>query len=216
MKQTLLVAVWLATSAAMSAFAQGSPARLGDRLVVSINNLPYTHRQIEAYATVREALRPGDDGTRVAVVAANWKDAIDVFTEEMIILQEAQRLGGFQADSKIAARFQSVLDERMRSGTAVRATLDRLGYDAVGIGRVVDAVLRVATFRRSKERQPGGAGGDKGASQEDGPPAPASAPGGGGGPWLDELKARAVVRHYDEAFNYVTIQPPQRKKANGG
>lgn len=213
MNLMLLVAVWLAASTAVSAFAQGSPARLGDRLVVSINNLPYTHRQIEAYATVREALRPGDGGTRVAVVAANWKDAIDVFTEEMIILQEAQRLGGFQADSKVAARFQHVLEERMRSGAAVRTTLERLGYDAVGIARVVDAVLRVATFRRSKERQPGG---DKGAQHEDGPPAPASAPGGGGGPWLDELKARAVVRHYDEAFKFVTIQPPQRKKANGG
>jgi hypothetical protein len=213
MKQALWLAVWLAASAAMSAFAQGSSARLGDRLVVSINNLPYTHRQIEAYATVREALRPGDGGTRVAVVAANWKDAIDVFTEEMIILQEAQRLGGFQADSKIAARFQLVLAERMQAGVTARATLDRLGYDAVGIARVVDAILRVATFRRSKERQPGG---DKGAVQEDGPPAPASAPGGGGGPWLDELKARAVVRHYDEAFNYVMIQPPQRKKATGG
>lgn len=198
----------LLVKATLPGMAQTTSASLSDRLIVSINSVPYTQRQIEAYASVREALRNARAGEQVIVVVDNWKEAIELFTEEMIVLQEAQRLGGFQAESRLTQRYRQLLDERMRSGPALRATLQRLGYDVNSLGRVVDAILRVASFRRSKERQPGVSGGERNEFQNDGPPAPIGAPTRGGGPWLDDLKTRAVVRHYDGAFHYETIKPP--------
>lgn len=208
MKSSFIL-MFLIAAFCSSAAAQSNTGRLGDRLIVSINSLPYTQRQIEAYATVREAMRSGAVVTGAVVIAENWKDAVEVFTEEMIILQEAQRLGGFQAESRLTNRYQTLLTERMAQSASLRETLSRLGYHPKSLRRIIDAILRVATFRRSKERQPNALGGEKSSVNEDGPPAPASAPGSGGGPWLDDLKARAVVRNYEDAFRYVMIYPPQ-------
>lgn len=194
--------------AVMAGAQAPSAGVLGDRLIVSINSLPYTQRQIEAYATVREALRSPQAGEQAVVVAQNWKEAIELFSEEMIILQEAQRLGGFQAESRLTQRYRQLLAERMQKGAALRATLQRLGYDKNALSRIVDAILRVASFRRSKERQPGVSASERNGIQQDGPPAPMGSPSLGGGPWLDDLKTRAVVRHYDGAWRYERIQLP--------
>ena len=209
------VLVYFVTGPDWAAWAESPVGRLGDRLIVSVNNLPYTQRQIEAYATVREALRSGSVSDGVVVASGNWKDAVDMFTEEMIILQEAQRLGGFQAESRLTSKFQSLLSERLQANSSLRTTLERLGYHAKSSRRLVDAILRVATFRRSKERQLNAQVSDKSVTNKtDGPPAPAGAPVNAGGPWLDDLKARTIVRHYEEAFRYVMIYPTQSPQNN--
>lgn len=171
-------------------------APLGDRLVLSVNNVPYTQRQVETYITLKESLRKTNDGSVRLVVAANWSDALTVFAEDMVILQESQRLGSFQAADQMLDKYLGVIKEKLAKGRELQDAVRRLGVDEPTMGRTLDAVLRVAAFRRGKERQDqtlrrSGEEGDTAAR----------------GKWLDDLESRAIVRRYDDAEKYQVLQP---------
>jgi hypothetical protein len=77
-----------------SSFAQNGDQRteapepaVADRVVVAINNIPYTQLQIESYLNVKESLRDNADSSQV-VNGTNWSMAIDAFTNDMMIHQD--------------------------------------------------------------------------------------------------------------------------------
>ena len=184
---------WVATSV--------DAASLGDRLIVAINGVPFTQRQIEIYIHVKESLRKSSSGETRMISAANWRDAISVYTEDMVILQESQRLGSFQTPDQATAKYLAVVRKRIDESATLRATLTRLGAEGAVVNRTLDEVLRIAAFRRSKETQ-----GDqvKRDRVKDADPKPATSR------WLDDLKARAVIRRYQGADVYVDIEPVPR------
>jgi len=181
-------------------------AQIGDRAVLAINNVTYTQRQIEMYIVVKESLRKniGIETARV-VNAANWNEAVTVFTEDMIIYQEAQRLGGFQAPDQLIERFVSLIQEKNKRSDVFRTTMTRLGADQVGVTRVLDSVIRIAAFRRSKDRQASAndAVGDiedqSGATPE----------------WLTEIADRAIVRRYEGTSQFIDIAPNSGSSVGG-
>ncbi len=171
---------------------------LGDRLVVSINNVPYTQRQIEAYINVKESLRKTNDGNVRVIDAGNWGDALQVFSEDMVILQEAQRLGSFASQDQLLDKYNAVVREKLGQKGELSKAVERLGIDDQTLARTLDDVLRIAAFRRSKDRQEAQTSGHV-ARKKAGIEAKLQ--------WLDDLNGRAIVRPYDGAKTYVVIQP---------
>jgi hypothetical protein len=213
----LLVVCMLALAAAG---VEAADAPLGDRLVLSINNLPYTQRQVEIYIAVKESLRKpatGPDGAAAKsapvrlVESRNWGDALTVFAEDMIILQEAQRLGSFQSADQLLTKYDQVVKARIAGDRELRDGLLRLGADEQAVARTLETVLRVAAFRRSRDRQEQ-ISGDKDAPELDGGSA---ASGAKSARWLVELQERGVVRRYEGASEYQMIQPQLGKTVDG-
>lgn len=180
-------------------------AVVGDRAVLSINNTTYTQRQVEMYIVIKESLRKNAAIESARVVnATNWTEALTVFTEDMTIHQESLRLGGLQAADQLIDRFSNLIKEKNAKSQLFRATMERLGADQVGITRVLDTVIRVAAFRRSKERQAATAG------------VPEIDDGDGSQPvWLTELKERAIVRRYEGTQDFITIAPATGSASGG-
>lgn len=197
----LALAVCVGVSVVDSAAAQTT----GDRLVVAVNNIPYSQRQVEAYVAVKESLRKiPESGTAVAaagavrlVDAGNWGDALAVFTEDMIILQEAHRLGSFATLDQTVEKFQGVVKDRAARAGTFRSALSRLGVDDQALVRTLEDVLRVAAFRRARERPQEASAPDDDKGEDGGAPS-----------WLVELTDRAVVRQFSGAESFVAIAPP--------
>lgn len=177
-----------------------SSANIGDRAVLSINNFTYTQRQVEMYIVVKESLRRNASLETARVVnAGNWNEALLVFTEDMIVYQEAQRLGALQAPDQLIDKFVSLIKEKNKKSELFRATMSRLGADQAGVTRVLDMVIRISAFRRSKERQA------TATSTNDLPDDTGTKPA-----WLVELIDRVVVRRYEGALLFVEISPEIR------
>ena len=175
--------------------AYGAP--LGDRLVLSINNVPYTQRQVETYINVKESLRKTNDGNVRVIDATNWGDALAVYSEDMIILHEAQRLGSFSTQDQLIDKYHAVVRDKIAHGGELKKSLTRLGIDEVTLAKALDDVLRVAAFRRSKDRQESQGG--KGVRKRDADTGKVQ--------WLADLSNRAIVRPYDDAKTYQAIEP---------
>lgn len=170
---------------------------VGDRAVLSINNTTYTQRQVEMYIVIKESLRKNTALESARVVhAGNWLEALTVFTEDMIIHQESLRLGGLQAADQLIDRFSNLIKEKNAKSPLFRATMERLGADQVGITRVLDTVIRVAAFRRSKDRQASTSGAPEIDDSESTQPS-----------WLTDLNERAIIRRYEGAQSFIEIAP---------
>lgn|GEM_PF-4553399 len=170
----------------------GEPRKtLGDRLIVSVNSTPYTQRQIEVYLTVKEGLRDASVDSAPVLNSENWPAALNAFADDMIVHQEAHRVGSFQVTEN-AEKLARGKFEKRRSGDSAFATASgRLNIDDRTLTRTLNTVLRTEAFRRNKERQSIVA-----RTDDDGAPR-----------WFEEIKDRAVVRYFAGAEKYVEIRP---------
>ena len=168
---------------------------MGDRMLVSINNKSYSQRQMEVFFAVKECLRR--DGQPVRLVdAVNWQVAFDVFSEDMIVSDESLRVGSFRSTVQQRSKYVKQVGQCLQKDLRVKAHYQRLGTNLSTLQGTVDTIIRLVAFRQSKNRQ---------ASISDGQVA-------GGAPidspqWLIELKNRTVVRRYENADQYMLIQP---------
>lgn len=184
-----------------------APAQtLGDRLVIAINNVPYSQRQVETYIAIKECLRKTANDEVRLVTAGNWSDAIAVFSEDMTVLQEAQRLGSFQNADQLLDKYQKVVKDKIAKNADLKTQLTRLGIDDQGVARALETVLRVAAFRRSKDRQAQISGEREPTVKGD-----AAAP-----RWLTDLEDRSVSRQYEGVRTYQIIEPTLGRERNGG
>src|SRR5690606_35170412 len=123
-------------------------AQLGDRLVIAINDTPYTQRQIEMYITIKESLRKSDNVRLIQ--PSDWADVVDVFTEDMIIFQESLRLGSFEPADPLVGRFLSAVKDKISQDRKFGAELKRLGVEEPDLRSALQTVLRIDSYRRSK------------------------------------------------------------------
>jgi hypothetical protein len=196
---------------ALASGAATARAQVLDRLVVAVNDLSFTQRQVEAYIVLKESMRKTADGRTRVVDEGNWRDALTVFSEDMVVLGEVERLGGAQPPSPLVEKYLATLRERAAPGSALAQTLTRLGVGGDTLRLTVESVLKVAIFRRTKARQttthedkPKAAGGAA-KSDADGVDLDAKTP--ERPRWLEELEGRALVRRYRDAERYVAISP---------
>lgn len=183
-----MLVVWLLSMHSPRGMGQGV---LGDRLVVAVNNVPYTQRQAELYITIKECLRKTPDDSVTLIGAQNWDDALAAFTEDMAVLQEVQRLGSFSAQDQLLDKYSAQVRRKIDGSAPLREFLARLGADEAAVQRAMDMALRIAAFRHSKDRQEGNAN-----------TAPQS-----GQKWLNELLQRTMTRRFSRAREYETIRP---------
>lgn len=177
---------------------------LGDRVVMEVNGSAFTQRQIELFIVLRSAL--GDPAKAAPLVVAsneNWASVLKVFSEEIIVLQEAQRSGSFLASSKTVETGVALAKENIKRSPVVVARLDSLKPESMEIARYVGWALRSEAFRRSKDRQS-----DQQPKASDGKPTPELNGGDGASKtWKVELIDRAVVRFFEGAKAFIEIDP---------
>ena len=172
---------------------------LGDRLVIAVNSVPYTQRQLELYFTIKLNARADHMRDEVIVSAANWNEALSVYTNDMMILQEAMRLGSFAAPEQLVDQYNAVLRRKITRGSQLQSVLSRLGADDSDVSHTLDSVLRVASFQQNRNRQEQQANTGKKSGADKGPE---SVP-----KWLEELRARTNSRVFAGAETYVEIRP---------
>ena len=83
----------LLTIIAVCTFAQAQTKseNISDRLIIGVNNTSYSQLEMESYFFVKDVLIY----KRAPIsVGANWKNNIDEFTNDMIMLYEGERIGG--------------------------------------------------------------------------------------------------------------------------
>ena len=172
---------------------------LGDRLVVAINSIPYSQRQLELYLTLKQAIRTEKDSPTSTVNANNWKQSLDVFSEDMMVLQEAVRLGSFGAPDQLVDKYNAMLRSKLAHGTTLKNSLERLGVDGLSVARTLDNILRVAGYRQNRNRQ----------ESQNQNVKKSSAPGTADKEvkWLEELRGRSNIRFMAGAKGFQEIYP---------
>lgn len=179
--------------------AEASPAVLGDRIIIEVNNTPYTQRQMELYSLVKQLLLP-NDRPLVLANADTWEGILNDFEDDVVVELEALRLGSFNPSDAAVAKAEEVLNKKITASADARAAREKLKMDRKTSMRVLTSVMRVEAFARSKQKQTSLM--NSVLSEEDAPPVTSS------GDWRKDLKARAVSRYFKDAKSYVSISPP--------
>lgn len=167
---------------------------VGDRLIVELNGIKYTQREVESYYLVKVILSLGNDETFTEITAKNWEQIVTMFHDEMILDQEAIRLGSFRPVGRIMDRANTVFASRIKSHMSAENMSKRLGLEGSSLTDTLNVVLRVQAFRQNKQRQMQAE--DNQADMINDQP-----------DWFRELASRAVSRRFKQANRYVLIQP---------
>ena len=184
----------------------GSPVRaavpeISDRLVLAVSGSSYSQRHVAVWFVVRELLQEEvatqiqkDKAPLLSEIASGWKSVIEKFAEDMVIRQEAARLGSFQPSAKAQIKANERIVARRKVDRDVNAALSALAVTDDEISNFTGTILQVEGFRKSRDRQGPGA---KDLSKDS-----------SGGSWLGDLKARSVIRIYSDGDNWVPLAFP--------
>ena len=177
-----------------SLFAQNEDQRaeapepaVADRVVVAINNIPYTQVQIESYLNVKESLRDNADSSQV-VNGANWSIAVDAFTNDMMIHQEATKSSGFRPTRESIQKLRARSEKITGSVPQFKEAFERLMLSS---NEIESEILRIATVENYRK--------GKASLSVNGKNAQAG--------WEKELQSRSIVRLFDGAKTWKVIQP---------
>jgi len=180
-------------------------AKIGDRLALEINSIPYTQRQVESYLVAKTSItrNVGIAGNAFDLTDQDWPQALTVFTDDMVILQEAQRLGSFHPADALVNEALGIVKDKLPLTADMKSAIERLDLDDRTLARNLSYVLRVEAFRRSKNRQ---------TTTVRDPNAPsvvmAQKP-----RWLVDLTSRSVVRQFKGIHPYQRYAAPLRAPA---
>jgi hypothetical protein len=200
----LVIFFWMQVSFPCNAEA-GSKKSIGDRVVVEINNIVYTQRQLEVYITVKESLKSAQSSEIRFVNASSWPVFLEEFKQDMIIEQEAQRLASFNPTERMILKAEEIYRNKIENNIELREAMLKLDIDKNTLIRTIPSALRIEAFRRSKEKRT-----DELKEKE-------VASGLVSGPkqqWLIELEQRAVVRFFDGATSYEPVGFPVKAAAS--
>ncbi len=173
---------------------------IGDRLVIDVNGTHYTQRQIEAYYLVRVILSQQEGAGFPRIDAKNWPQIIDMFRVEILVEQEALRLGSFRPVDRAITHATDIFMSRVKQSAHAENMMKRLGLTGLSLTRTLTTVLRADALRRNKERQMEAEG--VAASAQGETPL-----------WLRDLNQRSVHRTFEGADVYKEIQPTMGRTA---
>lgn len=178
---------------------------IADRLVLSVSGSSYSQRHVAVWFVVRELLqeevatqKQKDKIPLLSEIASGWKSVIEKFGEDMVIRQEAARLGSFQPSAKAQIKANERIMARRKVDRDGNAALSALAVTDDEISNFTGTILQVEGFRKSRDRQgPGTQDLSKNSSQTL-----------SGGSWLGDLKARSVIRIYGGGETWVPLAFP--------
>ena len=167
-----------------------SAYQLGDRLLLQINNASYTQRQLEAHTLIREALRVMPVSPEQLVISAQlWRDLLDKFREDMLILLELERFDRYrpsEADIDTARRYV------MQKQAELQADFVRLGIDDDMLTELLAVNLKINAYRRAQEQK---------TTTTTKPR------------WLQKIEQRNFVRFYRGSSLWMPIHPKKNSLA---
>jgi hypothetical protein len=167
--------------------AEAPESAVADRVVVAINNIPYTQVQIESYLNVKESLRDNADSSQV-VNGTNWSIAVDAFTNDMMIHQEATKSSGFRPTRESIQKLRARSEKITGSAPQFKLAFERLMLSS---NEIESEILRIATVENYRK--------GKASLSVNGKNAQAG--------WEKELQSRSIVRLFDGAKTWKVIQP---------
>ena len=180
----------------VAAKIHAEPSAVADRIVVVINNLPYSQLQVERYINVKESLR--DDASKSQVVqSSNWVLALEEFTTQMAIHQDASKSSGFRPTKDGIEKLRLRCDNAAKTAPQFKPAFDRLGLNKDELENQILKILTVENYRRGKSTL------NKTAS--------------GRSSWENDLKEHSIVRYFDDAKVYsplVFTPQPSGKTSN--
>lgn len=157
-----------------------------DRVVVAINNIPYTQLEIESYLNVKESLRDNADSSQV-VNQANWSVALDAFLKDMMIHQEATKSSGFRPTKETIQKLRVRSEKITTTFPQFIEAFNRLKLTRDEVEREILRIATVENYRRGKASLLINAkNSHKG--------------------WEEELQSRSIIRLFDEAKTWKTLQ----------
>lgn len=160
---------------------------IADRVVVAINNIPYTQLQLESYLNVKESLR--DDAAASQVVKeSNWAQALDAFINDMMIHQEATKSSGFRPTKETIQKLLARVEKTAASAPQFKTAFDRLRLTRQELENEILRISTVENYRKGKASLS-----TNGKNVHD--------------TWQNDLKSRSIVRLFDDAKTWKNIQP---------
>ena len=183
--------VFALTSSIISLASRGSSAEIessitiADRVLVTINNIPYSQNQVESYIDVKESLR--DDAMKSQTVdGSNWTQALEVFVRDTAIHQEASKSSGFRPTKEAVQNLRLRSEKTAASVAQFKTSFDRLGLAGQRIEIEILKIATVESFRRGKQSLNSK---DKAIN------------------WETELTDRTTVRYFDDAKTWKQTNP---------
>jgi hypothetical protein len=160
-------------------------AAMVDRVILTINNIPYTQTQIERFIDVKESLRDHPETAQI-VNESNWGLAIDAFITDMSIHQEASKSSGFRPTRETVQKLRLRSESSIAAAPALKSAFDRLGINRTSIETEILRVSTVENYRRGRSNLNGKF---KDTAEN----------------WEKELKDRTIVRFFDDARVWKTL-----------
>lgn len=168
---------------------------LADRLVVEVDGVAYTQRQVELYTTLKSVLRATDENQLTMAAKDNWAQIVEEFARDMMLEHEAQRLGSFQPNRKVVTEAEKIINDKKGKNTAFAQFLERMDATSLSLRRALASVVRVHSFLLSKESFSNSKKKNKvsknWANEE----------------WFKRLEERSSYRYYANSASYEPITP---------
>jgi hypothetical protein len=178
-----IIALWCTMLAPESLFAKA----IADRIILAINSIPYSQTQIERYINVKETLRDGIEKSQT-VQQSNWNLAINAFVKDMMIHQDATKSSGFRPTKEAIQRLRFKTEKNISMSPEFKTAFDRLGLARTEIETEILKITTVENYRRGK----------KSLDEEET---------SSGSSWEDDLAKRSIVRYFDDAKTWITLEP---------
>jgi hypothetical protein len=182
-KCLIIISIVFGTVSASLAQAQV----IADRIVVSINNIPYSQLHIERYMNVRESLRDQISGS-LPVQQSNWELATQTFVQEMMIHQDATKSSGFRPTKEAIQKLRFKSEKNVAESESFKQAFDRLGLRRTELETEILKIATVENYRRGKRSL-------------DTDPKESS------NNWEQDLSTRSIVRYMNNAKSWIKIEP---------
>tara|TARA_B100001094_G_scaffold309009_1_gene342251 strand:+ start:304 stop:1044 length:741 start_codon:yes stop_codon:yes gene_type:complete len=186
-KMRLLNICLLVLSSVLCTSASASGALL-DRLVLEVNGVTYSQRQLELYLVTKDALRKPISETLSFVGKSNWSRSLERFINDMVISQEAQRFSGYTPSDVLLNAAKQTLFERREADLIFATFFKRMSVSDSEVRFIISRHLKLTEYLRSRNRK------------SEAVPFIKSA-------WFLKLKDRAVYRIYKGGDAFKEINP---------
>jgi len=162
---------------------------LVDRLLLEVNGMSYSQRQMEIYHLIRQAIDLEIDQPLIVLARETWLDALHGYRDAMVIDHEVQRLGSFRPAKAAIDLAEKIIRTRNEQDERMQELMERLEIGGRTLRQNVAMNLRIEAFRQNKDRPMQNQLGRI-----------ASGPA-----WLEELRLRTQVRVFEGAEEFVPI-----------
>lgn len=166
---------------------------LGDRVIVAINDQNYTQRQLEMYFVMRQSLLENQNFAGELITQANWGEALAFFVEEMVLLQESDRIGGAVVPQEQLVRLSKRSSTQFSKNSNLEKLAKQLEMDNSLRESMLASIQRVESLKNFKNQTSlnrNSDGQNKNLAIKE---------------WLNEVFSRTIIRYYKDAKIFRTL-----------